>query len=183
MELTSNSPIEILLNKEPYSLTSKRKNLLFLSAMKESIKFHFSNSKEFNNLCKAKNFDPNSNYSLESIPFLPVSIFKKFHLKSVSEAEIFKTVLSSATTGNNPSTIFLDRITAQRQTKALVSIMSDFLSEKKDFIIFDTNESKQVSSEIKSRSSAIRGFLPFMQSINFVLDEHLSLGVDKIQST
>jgi hypothetical protein len=182
MEIPSNSPIEILLNKKPYSLTYLDKNQLFLNAMKESVKFHFFKSKEFSNLCKSKNFDPDSDYLLESLPFLPVSIFKKFKLKSVLESEIFKTIHSSATTGNNPSTIFLDRITSQRQTKALVSIMSNFLLEKKDFIVFDTKESKQDSSEVKSRSSAIRGFLPFMQTINFVLDEQLSLNVEKIQS-
>jgi len=182
MELTSDSAIEILLNNDPYSLDYETKNPIFLKAMRESLKHHYSNSKEFKNLCQGKSFDPSSIFQLNMIPFLPVSLFKKFLLKSISESEIFKTIHSSATTGNNPSTIILDRLTSRRQTKALVSIMSNYLSEKKDFIIFDTNDLEEVSHEIKSRSSAIQGFLPFMNSINFVLDQNLSLDVEKIQS-
>jgi hypothetical protein len=169
------SKIEQLLMQKPYSLTQKEKSSIFISAIKESLIYHYENSKEFKQICDNNKFDVNGNFCVEDLPYLPVSIFKKFELISIPKENVFKTIYSSATTSNNPSKIFLDRITSKRQTKALVSIISDFLHGKKDFIILDTKETINSSEDIKSRSSAIRGFLPFMNSINFVLNEDLSL--------
>ncbi len=97
-------------------------------------------------------------FTIEEIPFFPVSIFKKFELTSIPKEEIYKTIFSSATTSKVPSKIILDRITSQRQTKSLVSIMSDFIEEKMNFYILDTKDTGLSSNEVKSRSSAIRGF-------------------------
>lgn len=169
------SKIEQLLMLKPYCLTQKEKSELFLLAMKESLIYHYENSNEFRQICDNKEFNIKNDFSLEDIPYLPVSIFKKFDLLSVPKDNVFKIIYSSATTSNKPSKIFLDRITSERQTRALVSIISDFLHEKKDFVILDTKDTINSSEDVKSRSSAIRGFLPFMKSINFVLNEDLSL--------
>jgi len=175
------SNIETLLEFDPYTLTKNEKSVIFLNAMKESISFHYEKSEEFRKLCDNRGFTPTKNFSVEEIPFLPVSLFKKFKLKSVPEHEIFKTVYSSATTSASPSIIFLDRITAERQTKALISIMKNFLTEKKNFLIIDQDNSLNTSSDIKSRSSAIRGFFPFMKSIKFGLNDELTLDEQQFQ--
>jgi len=169
------SKIEHLLMQKPYNLSQKEKKSIFISAIKESLIHHYENSKEFKQICNNNKFDVNGDFDIEDLPYLPVSIFKKFELISIPKENVFKTIYSSATTSNNPSKIFLDRITSKRQTKALVSIILDFLDEKKDFIILDTKDTITSSQDVKSRSSAIRGFLPFMKSINFVLNEDLSL--------
>ena len=136
------SHIETLLEVDPYSLSQKEKNEIFHNAMNESIKFHYEKSDEFRKICDNRNFSPEKEFLVQDIPFLPVSLFKTFKLKSVPESEIIKTVYSSATTSNSPSTIFLDQITSKRQTKVLVSIMKDFLINKKNFLKVLTNGSK-----------------------------------------
>ena len=69
--------------------------------------------------------------NLESLPFLPVKLFR-FEFKKYSRPEIFKVLYSSGTSGN-VSKIFLDKLNAQSQTKALNTIISKFL-EKRDYL-------------------------------------------------
>ena len=171
------SKIENLFEFDPYSLTQNEKDEIFYDAMNESIKFHYEKSDEFRKLCDNRNFSPNKEFLLQEIPFLPVSLFKTFQLKSVPDSDIIKTVYSSATTSNSPSTIFLDQTTSKRQTKALVSIMKDFLENKKKFLIIDQKSDLNNTTEVKSRESAIRGFFPFMESMNFGLDSKLKLDI------
>ena len=175
MEKVEEQKIVQLLELEPFQNSQEEKNKIFVDAMKEALIHHTKNSTEFQQICKNQGFNYNENFLLEQVPYFPVSLFKKFDLTSVPKENIFKTIFSSATTSKKPSKIFLDRITSERQTKALVSIMSDFLHEKMDFLILDTKETISSADEVKSRASAIRGFLPFMKSIKFVLHEDLTM--------
>jgi len=175
------SNIETLLESDPYTLTKNEKGVIFLNSMKEAVSLHYEKSKEFRKICDNRGFAQTKNFSVEEIPFLPVSLFKKFKLKSVPDSEIFKTVYSSATTSDLPSIIFLDRITSERQTSVLISIMRNFLNEKKDFLVIDQDNSMNTLPDIKSRSSAIRGFFPFMKSVKFGLDDDLKLDEAQFQ--
>ena len=136
MEKVEEQKIVQLLELEPFQNSQEEKNKIFVDAMKEALIHHTKNSTEFQQICKNQGFNYNENFLLEQVPYFPVSLFKKFDLTSVPKENIFKTIFSSATTSKKPSKIFLDRITSERQTKALVSIMSDFLHEKMDFLIY-----------------------------------------------
>lgn len=185
MGTVENNKIQNLLELKPFDTNQNKKTNIFLDAIKESIIHHTKNSLEFQKICKNKNFDLKSNFSIEDIPFLPVSLFKKFELMSIPKEDVFKIIFSSATTSKKPSKIFLDKLTSERQTKVLVSIMSDYFKEKMDFYILDEKESNSLSSEVKSRSSAVRGFFPFMKSIKFLLNKNLkidSLQLDEIKN-
>ena len=175
MKTVEETKINRLLELKPFQNNQEEKDGIFLDAMKESLIHHTKNSLEFQKICKNQSFNFEENFKIEQIPFFPVSVFKKFDLISIPKNDIFKTIFSSATTSKTPSKIFLDRITSERQTKALVSIMSDFFHEKMDFFVLDAKDTISSSNEIKSRSSAIRGFLPFMKSIKFLLNENLRI--------
>ena len=181
MEIIKTPKISKLLDLKPFEINQKEKNKVFKYAMQESLKHHYENSIEFKQICDNKEFDFKGNFQLEEIPHIPVSIFKKFELISVPKENIFKTIFSSATTSKTPSKIFLDRITSERQTKALVSIITDFLHEKMNFLILDSKETISSSDNIKSRASAIRGFLPFMKSIKFTLNDNLKINNLELQ--
>ena len=185
MEMKKTSKIIKLLDLNPYEVHQKEKNEIFIDAMQESLKHHYKNSKEFKQICDNHEFNVEEKFQLEEIPYIPVSIFKKFDLLSISKENIFKTIFSTATTSKTPSKIFLDRITSNYQTKALVSIITDFLPQKMDFLILDSKETISSSNDIKSRASAIRGFLPFMESIKFVLNNDLKIndiGLEQIEN-
>jgi len=103
-------------------------------------------------------------------------------LLSVPKSKIIKTIKSSATTNNIPSTIHLDKKTATRQIIALNSIMKDFIGEEKlDFVIIDNEKTLDVDNgKLSSRGSAIRGMLVFAKKFNCVLDESLKLDLKTI---
>ena len=123
--------IDELIKNKPFSLGSEEKNKHFMKSISESIKFHYENCPEYQKYCKKKNFEPKNILNISDVPFLPVDIFKKMTLLSVPKSKIIKTIKSSATTNNIPSTIHLDKKTATRQIIALNSIMKDFIGEEK----------------------------------------------------
>jgi phenylacetate-coenzyme A ligase PaaK-like adenylate-forming protein len=172
--------IEYLLEHKPFKMNRIEKSKLFLSAMNESIEFHYSNSLGFKKIIdgskKGKSFE-----NIESIPYLPIILFKKIKLTSVPDTQIVSVIKSSATTGGVPSTIYLDEITRKRQIKCLNSILSSFMGSKRtNFIIFDTEKTiTSKEGELSSRGSAIRGLMPFAKSLNFVLDNGLKLESNK----
>ena len=70
---------------------------------------------------------PNKNNNLSDIPFLPVRLFKDFDFISIKKNEIFKTLLSSGTTSNKVSKIFIDKTNAFNQMKVLQKIFYNII--------------------------------------------------------
>lgn len=176
--------IDEILHMKPYSLKSNEKEDIFLKSVMQSLQYHYTNCEDYKKYCMNKKFDPYGQYDLESIPFLPVSIFKKLNLLSVPENEIVRTVRSSSTTGNLPSVIHLDKTTIRRQMLALNSIMQDFLGgDKLDFLIIDNRKTIDTDHHnLSSRGSAIRGMLIFAKKFNCVLNDKLELDYDLLKN-
>ena len=174
--------IEKLLKIKPYSQTNEEKKPLFMQSISESLQHHYNNCLDYQNYCKKKQFQPKEISDITKIPFLPINIFKKMILLSVPKSEIIRVVKSSSTTSNVPSTIHLDKKTANQQIIALNSIMRNFLGEDKlDFIIMDNKKTIELSNlDLSSRGSAIRGFLIFARRFNFILNENLDLDVETL---
>jgi len=174
------SKVDELLEMKPFQ-DGKRE--LFMEAMKESLRLHYEKCGLYRKFCQKNNFDPYGSYTLEDIPFFPVSLFKTVKLISVDEKDVVRIVNSSATTSGIPSTIYLDNVTAKRQVKALNSIMSSFIgSERKTFIVFDCPETiKSNDGKLASRGTAIRGFLPFSKKMIFLLNKDLEIDRDALK--
>ena len=85
----------------------------------------------FQKIIKKRNFCPNQKFDLEDIPYIPVTIFKDYELKSVKEDLVVRKLTSSATTSQKPSQIFIDKNTRTNQMRSLVWILSSFLGTKK----------------------------------------------------
>ena len=170
--------IELLLTKEPFT-ESPDSDRLFLDAMSQSLIFHYDNSDIFKEFCIKKNFNPYHDFTIDEIPFIPSTIFKKLKLSSVHKDDIIKTVHSSSTTGKTPSTILIDKITSERQQKILISILSNFIGkDRKSFLILESKDNVSTGNEMSSRSSAVRGLTPFMKTINFILQNDLTLNFE-----
>src|SRR3989344_2499761 len=146
--------VDSVLEIAPFASKKGENAGIFLDAMAGAVTFHYQNCADYKKVCDSRQFNPlASGFRLEDIPYLPVSIFKKINLLSVPKSEIEKNIVSSATTGNVPSSILLDKITASRQIKALNAIMSDFIGkERKVFIIFDSKQTvKAKAGQLSSR--------------------------------
>jgi len=169
-----------ILDKEPFSLFQKEKEVLFFAEMKKAIAWHYENCPEFKKVCDNR-IDVRGKFEIEDVPYLPASIFKNFDLLSVPMDKIVKTLYSSSTSGK-PSKILVDKITSDNQVLALSKILADFLGkDRRYFIIFDSEKTiKSVDGELSSRGTAIRGMMPLAKKVFFVLDDDLNLDLGKI---
>jgi len=88
--IKTTSKISKLLDLKPFEINQKEKNEIFKDAMEESLKYHYENSIEFKQICDNHEFNIKENFQLEEIPYIPVSIFKKFDLLSIPKENILK---------------------------------------------------------------------------------------------
>ena len=120
------TPLTSVLDARPYELDEATKGPLFRTDLLAALAHHRDHNPLFAKFCKKHNFAPEDfNGDLAEIPAIPVSVFKALgpKLASVPREKIFTQLQSSATSGV-PSTIPMDRVTAKRQTRAMVRVMA-----------------------------------------------------------
>ena len=109
------------------------------------------------------------------IPPLPVSMFKHFLLSAVAPERVVRELHSSATTGQQPSRIPIDKTTAFRQSRALVSILKEHIgAQRRPFLVVDAAESVGTGDSLSARGAAIRGVGNFAAKTVFALDQAAS---------
>jgi len=110
-------------------------------------------------------------------------LFKKRKMRSVPENEILYTLYSSAT-GGNSSRIYLDRETSRRQQILSANVLMEYIGKiRKPFLILDTDPQDSGSEEIKARSAATRGILPFASVTEYFMrsgSDKTELDMDKL---
>ncbi len=112
--------------------------------------------------------------SLAGVPWLPVQVFKSHRLRSVPEAEVFKTLTSSGTTGQAVSQILLDRETAGRQTRALARIMTHVLGpDRLPMLVADTRGVVTDRARFSARGAGVLGMASFGRAHAYALDEQM----------
>ena len=147
--------------ESPFNYDIDDKNELLRESLKLNLLHQYENCAPFRRLLDKKRFNLSKNFELEDIPYIPVTIFKDYELKSVKEEFIVRKLTSSATTSQSPSQIFIDKNTRQNQMRSLVWILTYFLGKKKmPYLIMDIDPNeKKGDFEISARGAAIRGFL------------------------
>lgn len=177
MDLTS------LLQKKPYSLNKEQKAALYADLMSERTEFHRTHCAEYDRLLRAFGVPEKAALTAETVPALPVSIFKERVLQSVAEEDVFKTLTSSGTTGQSVSRIFLDAETAANQQKALYRIVSDFVgAERIPYLVLDTKKTLRDRKMFSARGAGILGFSLMASKTCYALDENMELDLDAVQS-
>ena len=120
--------------------------------------------------------------AVEDVPFLPVRLFKEMELRSVAQEDVFKTMTSSGTTGQQVSKIFLDRATATNQQKTLVRIVSEVTgSARLPMIILDCPSVIQNRAMFSARGAGILGFSIFGRKKLYALNDAMELQLDALQ--
>ena len=122
-------------------------------------------------------------FPAESIPFLPVSIFKEMDLRSVAEKDVFKVITSSGTTGQRPSRIFLDARTSALQQKILARIVAEEIGDRRlPCLILDTKAVLRDRKQFSARGAGILGFSMFASRTCYALDENMQLDLEGIRT-
>lgn len=105
------------------------------------------------------------------VPPLPASMFKHFLLSAVPPERIVRELRSSSTTGQQPSRIVVDKTTAFRQSRALVSILKEHIgNQRRPFLVLDSADSVGPGDSLTARGAAIRGVGAFASKTVFALD-------------
>lgn len=164
---------ENLLSFAPYDGTEEVGHA-FAEALREELIFHYSNNSLYRRFCDTKGFNPSKwDGNLESIPPVAVSVFKDlgFELSSVPQEDVQMALQSSATSGV-PSTIVVDKITAKRQSKAMVRVMGDFIGKSRiPFLIMDIDprSGSMARALLGARFAAVTGYLKFASKTGYFL--------------
>ncbi|CAA7618042.1 acyl-protein synthetase [Magnetospirillum sp. SS-4] len=109
-------------------------------------------------------------------PWLPVGVFKTHMLSSVPERDVVRILASSGTSGQAPSRVPLDAVTAARQARALSGIMPAVLGRRRlPMLIIDNEDSIASGAALSARGAGILGMMPFGRHHAFALDRDLSL--------
>ena len=112
-----------ILEIKPYSLQKHEKNKLLAQRLKELTKLHYENCDKYARVLDVLDSKWEDMDNVQDCPFLPVRMFKDMELRSIPENEVFKTMTSSGTTGQQVSKIFLN-ITAYSISVLLRSVAS-----------------------------------------------------------
>jgi phenylacetate-coenzyme A ligase PaaK-like adenylate-forming protein len=164
-----------------YTLSKYEKKTFLLSFLLKLFKHHIDSSKDFCKMMAAVNYRVEEIKSLEDLPFVPVRLFKMFELLSVDKVLVVKTMTSSGTSNQVVSKIFLDKHTAQIQTKTLSKIVSSLIGKSRaPMIIIDCEATVKNRDFFSARAAGINGFSMFASKKIFALKEDMSINENEI---
>ena len=147
---------------DPYAEAPVDKRVRLLRAMNELTALHAGHCVPYRRILDAAFGGRTSADDLIGVPALPVRLFKDVDLVSLPKEQIVKTLMSSGTTGQRPSRIFLDKETASAQSRALVRIVSSFLGNKRlPMVILDHPAVVKDRHSFSARGAGIIGFSQF----------------------
>ena len=156
----------------PYALDKKNKSKMFINAIINLTQHHYNNCKLYKKIIRNFKFKLKNNNKIEDLPMLPTRIFKKYDLKSVPNKKIIKKLVSSGTTEQKLSKIYLDKKNAKNQMKALSKIMETILGNKRlPMLIIDQNPKVFDRSIFNAKATAIYGFSLFGKNYCYLLND------------
>lgn len=138
---------------------------------------------EYARVLRAMGFDAAHDHAPEDQPMLPVRLFKMFDLRSVPASDVAKTMMSSGTSGQAVSKIFLDKQNIRAQTRALTDIITSFIGKQRlPLLILDTQQVKTDRAMFSARGAGIVGFSVFGRDTLFALNDDMEIDVDAVRS-
>lgn len=171
------------LNSAPFSMGAAEKSKQLTGALDALTQWHASRCPEYARVLDVLGYGQRAYYRIEDIPFIPVRLFKEFELLSIERDQVFKTMTSSGTTGQQVSRIFLDRETAAFQTKVLTSLIGHTMGKKRlPMLIIDSPGVLRNRTTFSARGAGILGFSMFGLDVTYALDDQMALNIAAIES-
>ena len=165
-----------ILNIPQYSLKSSVKSRTMFELINELHQHHLSNCNDYFDWNKVAFGESKKIANLEDFPFLPVSAFKNYHIKSITDSDIYKILTSSGTTGQDVSKIYLDKETAKLQSLSLSKIIGHVVGNSRlPMLIIDSKSIFSNKQSFSARGAGILGLSVFGKDHTYVLDENYKL--------
>lgn len=155
-----------------FSLAQSEKEKRLLPELVELTARHRAACPPYDRILAALGVPKNARYqSVAELPWLPVRMFKTHTLKSIPDAEVFKVLTSSGTTGE-PSRIYLDRQAAAAQSSALARTMRSVLGPHRlPMLIVDTRAIFKDRRSFSARGAGVLGMMSYGRDHVWALDE------------
>ncbi len=171
-----------LLEYEPYSMDRIKKTRVMTERLLELTEHHRSRCEDYRRILDGLGYDASKVKDYYDIPMMPVRLFKERRMSSIPEEEVFKTMTSSGTTGQQVSKIFLDEQTASNQQLTLARIVTDFTGQSRmPMIIIDCPSVIRNRAMFSARGAGILGFSMFGSRRIYALDDGMKLNLDGIR--
>lgn len=172
----NNIRIDELFNIPQFSMNKIEKEKVLLSLLQEVHTHHLLHCIEYKKITESIFPNASKFQRLSDIPFMPVSLFKNYDLKSITQEEIFKVLTSSGTTGQLPSRIYLDKKAASLQQLSLSKIMTHILgNERVPMLIVDSYSVLKDRASFSARGAGILGLSVFGKKHHYILDNDFKL--------
>ena len=170
--------LEKLKKLEIFKTSNIAKKKIFLDLIKKISLHHYNNCNEYKNIIEKLQIRISKINNMEDLPIIPVQLFKLFDLRSVKKDKIFKKLVSSGTSGQAPSKIYLDKENARAQTRVLDIIFSKMISDKRlPMIIVEKNPYLENRNILNAKSAAIHGFSIFGKNHFYILNDQNQIDV------
>lgn len=165
--------LESIIEKNLCSLENKKRKKLFKKFLAKLTYHHYKNCKKYKKIIDNFKFKiKDKKNRLEDFPMLPVNVFKNFDLMSVNKKKVIKKLVSSGTSGQKLSTIYLDKKNSNDQMKVLTKIMEAVLGQKRlPMLIIDQSPILTNRSVFNAKAAAIFGFSLFGRDYCYLLNK------------
>lgn len=171
------------LNYAPFSLLRNDKRAWITDRMRWLTAQHYAACQPYQRILDGLGLSAQSIVSPETVPFIPVSLFKQLSLASVAQQDIVKTMTSSGTTGQAVSKIYLDKLTAANQQKVLVKIVSAFTgAARMPMLIIDAPSVMKDRNMFSARGAGILGFSIFGADRTWALNDDMTLNLEAVEA-
>jgi hypothetical protein len=169
----------------PYALEPEAKTTFLLEQLHNLLAHHRTRCAPYANIVDDwQHHGGNGAGGLEEYPFIPVTVFKEYDLRSTAEASM--RLESSATTSGTAAKIFVDKATRKRQTISATKVLSDFIgTEKRPYLVFDLEATVRGTTSLGARGAAILSLAHHASRFYFIGCEQagqLRLDLDALHS-
>ena len=165
-----------LLAAPQYSLTQPEKESAMVPEFSELTRHHRENCAPYARLLSVLYPGADHSETLADVPFIPISLFKTHRLASIPDENVFKTLTSSGTTGQQVSQIVLDGETARRQTVALSRIMTTVLGpDRLPMMMIESESILKNRLRFNARAAGVLGMMNFGRRHFYALDDEMNL--------
>jgi len=176
-----------IIAQEQFQVLQIEKDKVLLPVLAQQVKDNMAFSPQLKKFYTTFGKDPSAYSSIADIPPIPVSMFKKFSLKTCPDDQVTRVLQSSATTSGIPSRIYINKETAFRQSRGLIAILKNFVgATRRPVLVIDTESvNKDDAETLSARGAAIRGISNFGKKLAYVMDDkggELFLNRKKLQS-
>jgi hypothetical protein len=151
----------------PYALSPEDKAAYLVPRMTELVAHHERHCSAYARLVGDwRRHQHGDVSSVEALPFLPVTAFKEYALRSADAAV---SVRSSSTTGQQPSQVYMDKPTRARASLSARAILADFIGDlKRPYLVFDAEDSVR-GGALSARAAAVLSLAHFAETFHFVM--------------